>query len=167
MIDQGTGSDLLRDFAGIDGINNDNFNSISSGLQQPEAIPSWPILTDTSNQRGVVDVQLQCQRQYPAFHSPLDNAAYGSSGNSAQVNFVADGADNVIINFWTGGNQFGTTGQTSNNVSGEPHFHFEWVQSSPKCGALRRRAGWPRPARPPLIAVAGRPGLRARNRNRG
>lgn len=114
MLDRNTPDSLLREFAGIDGINGNNqvvFAGLAAGDYQFKVY-----LTDPSNQRGVVDVQLSTNGG-SNFTNLNDNAAYGAPGNTLLVDFAADGTNSVMINFWTGGNQFGTVGQTSDNVS--------------------------------------------------
>jgi hypothetical protein len=74
-------------------------------------------LTDTNNQDGVVDVQLSTNGG-TSFSNVYDNLAYGLNlGRSAVLKFKADGINDVIARFWTGGNQFGVTGQTGNSVN--------------------------------------------------
>ena len=115
MIDRGGTNLLLRDFAGLDGINlgqDLKFAGLVAGSYSL-TIP----LTDTNNQQGVVDVQLSTNGG-TSFSNVHDNLAYGLNlGRSAVLKFKADGINDVIARFWTGGNQFGVTGQTGNSVN--------------------------------------------------
>ena len=115
MVDRGGTNLLLRDFAGRDGINlgqDLKFAGLVAGSYSL-TIP----LTDLSNQQGVVDVQLSTNGG-TSFSNVHDNLAYGlNQGRSAVLKFQADGINDVIARFWTGGNQFGVTGQTGNGVN--------------------------------------------------
>jgi hypothetical protein len=112
MIDRSGTNLLLRDFAGRDS----SFNQLQelrfSGLVAGAYSLTIP-LTDLSNQTGVVDVQLSVNGG-TSFSNISDNLPYGLNlGRTAQVNFNANGLNNVIVRFGVGGNIFGVTGGTS------------------------------------------------------
>ncbi|WP_414563893.1 MULTISPECIES: PEP-CTERM sorting domain-containing protein [unclassified Anabaena] len=116
LVDRGGADLLLRDFAGRDGALNQAQDLSFSGLVSGAYSLTIP-LSDFGNQVGVADVQLSVNGG-ASFSNIYDNLNYGSNlGRTAQLNFDADGINNVIARFFVGGNEFGVTGGTTNNIN--------------------------------------------------
>lgn len=116
LVDRGSPDLLLRDFVGRDTSFNRPQRLVFSGLRADEYTLTL-YLTDTSNQQGVVDTQLSVNGGAD-FSDVGDNVPYGLNlGRTADFTFTANGMDDVAVQFWVGGNQFGATGGTTDNIA--------------------------------------------------
>lgn len=116
LVDRGGSDLLLRDYAGRDGSLNQAQDLSFSGLVSGDYSLTIP-LTDFGNQVGVVDVQLSLDGG-SSFSNIFDNLDYGLNfGRTAQLNFNANGVNDIIVRFFVGGNEFGVTGGTTNGIN--------------------------------------------------
>ncbi len=114
LVDRG-GDNFLRDFGSIDGALNKAQDVVLSGLAFVSGTFTAS-LDDLGNQYGVIDVQLSVDSG-TSFTNVHDDVIYGGTGNGYTVNFTSNGVDDVIIRYTAGGNVFGTTTGTTENIA--------------------------------------------------
>ncbi|WP_292991329.1 PEP-CTERM sorting domain-containing protein [Nitrosomonas sp.] len=113
LVDRG-GDNFLRDYGSIDGALNKAQDVVLSGLTFVSGTFTAS-LDDLGNQFGVIDVQLSVDGG-TSFTNVLDDVTYGSTDNGYTVNFTSNGNDDVIIRYTAGGNVFGNTTGTTDNI---------------------------------------------------